>query len=49
MAALVAALAELPEADRGQRLDALAAALRSLPLLERASLAAKLLEPGTSG
>ena len=47
LASLVAALVELPDADRGQRLDALAAALRSLPLLERANLAAKLLERGT--
>jgi hypothetical protein len=47
LASLVAALVELPDAVRAQCLDALAAVLRSLPLLERASLAAKLLEPGT--
>jgi hypothetical protein len=41
-----AALAELPKAERRAALDSLADALRGLPLAERASLAAKLLEGG---
>ena len=47
LASLVAALVELPDADRGQRLDALAAASRNLPLLERAQRASRLLETAT--
>jgi hypothetical protein len=41
-----AALAALPKAELRAGLDALAVALRSLPLPVRARLAAKLLEPG---
>jgi hypothetical protein len=40
------AWAELPEADRRAQLDALADALRTLPLSERAALAGRLLEGG---
>ncbi len=42
-AAFVGILARLPEAERQAGLDALADALRGLPLAERAALAAKLL------
>ncbi len=42
-AAFVGILARLPEAERLAGLDALADALRGLPLAERAALAAKLL------
>lgn len=44
-AAFVGVLARLPEAGRRAGLDALADALRGLPLAERAALAAKLLAP----
>ena len=44
LAAAVPALAALPEADRHAWLDALAYALRGLPLGERATLAATLLD-----
>jgi hypothetical protein len=44
LAAAAAALAELPEADRRAALDALADALRALPLGERPRLAGRLLD-----
>jgi hypothetical protein len=43
-AATVAALVALPEADRLAQLDALADALRGLPLVERVAFAARLLD-----
>jgi hypothetical protein len=44
LAGAVAALAKLPEADRLEKLDALARALMPLPLAERAHLAGRLLD-----
>jgi hypothetical protein len=45
----VATLAALPEPERRGQLEALAGTLRSLPLAERAALAAKLLDNPTGG